>query len=573
MPDRRSLLLVLVPVVVLTTGVLAGYGLWADPAGRVIAANLPDATHYSWWLGHTPHALGEGRSPLFTRDLNTPIGVSAMNNTTLLLPAVLLWPVTAAFGALTTLNLLNVLAVPACALAMYWALRRGPLALAVGPALVGAAGYAVSPAVIHSLAGHITMAFAPALPLLVMLSVRAWLPEPDGGRSPVRTGVGLGLLAAAQVVIGEEVLFQAGMGALIVLVVAAVSRPGLVVAGARRLGVALAVAFAVFLPLAAYPLHQQFFGRLRQHGSPFLPDYYGTDLLSFLVPTDQQLLHTRDSSAVAARFPGGIEEHLGYVGAPLLLLALLALVLLPRSLPVRCAVAGLAVAAVLSLGGRIWVNGTWTQARGPYSLLQSLPVTEASLATRFGMLIALFGATVLALVGQALASRGRVVTAALVAAACLAPLVPRPLDVVPAPAVPAYFSTEARSLPAGSVLMVLPYPVAAQPVAMLWQAAADYRFRMPGGYFLGPAADGTAYVGGDADPATARLLSQVASSGVPAPVTPARVAQARRDLTALGVSAVVLGPDRAAGALARTVTGLLGAPPQVRGGVQIWAVR
>lgn len=561
-------------LVVLAAGALATHGLWSDPAARIVAANVPDATHYTWWLGHTPHALAEGRTPLFTRDMNWPTGVSAMNNTTLLLPAVLLWPLTAAFGALAALNLLNLLAVPACALAMFWALRRAPLSLDRSPALAGAAAFAVSPAVVDSLVGHITIAFAPALPLLVLLGVRAWLPG-----SGVRAGFGLGLVAAVQLVIGEEVLFQAAAGASVVLLVAAMSRPRQVVAGARRLVVALTTAFAVFLPLAAYPLHQQFFGPLRQHGSPFLADYFGADLLSFLVPTDQQWLHTAASSVVAARYPGTIEEHLSYLGLPLLLLAAGTLVLRPRSLPVRCAAVGLALAMGLSLGGRIWVDGTWTHVRGPYALLQRLPVTEASLATRFGLLIALFAATLLALALQAMLTRPgkgaarRGALAALVAAACLAPIVPRPLSVVAAPAVPAYFTHEARSLPVGTVLMVLPYPVATEPVAMFWQSAAHYGFRMPGGYFLGPAADGHVYVGGDADPPTAQLLSQVASSGAPVRVTAGQRAQARRELAGLGVSAIVLGPDASSGALAATVTELVGGAPAVRDGVQVWDLR
>ena len=159
-------------------------GLWSDLAGRMIAPNLPDAIHYSWWLGHTPHAIGQGENPFTTLDLNWPEGVSAMNNTTLLLPALLLTPITLLAGSLVTLNLLNILAVPACALAGYWALRQVPWGppRSAGPqsarisrsaALVGAVAFAISPAIVNSLIGHVTMAFAPGLPILIGLSVAA----------------------------------------------------------------------------------------------------------------------------------------------------------------------------------------------------------------------------------------------------------------------------------------------------------------------------------------------------------------------------------------------------------------
>ncbi|MFI7588754.1 hypothetical protein ACIB24_16920 [Spongisporangium articulatum] len=592
--SRPGLPVVVVASLALLIGLAASAGLWLDPAARVFAGNVPDATHYQWWLGHTPHALGEGRSPLFTTDMNWPTGVSAMNNTTLMLPAVLLWPVTAAWGSLAALNVLNLLSVPTCALAAYWSLRRLPGPPLSRPAsLAGATAFAISPAVVNSLVGHVTMSFAPALPVLVLLSVRAWSgpdeQEQGDDAAPAgaarglrawaswRVGVALGLVAAVQVLVGEEVLFQSAMGGLFVLIVAAASRPAQLVAGARRLAVSVAVALLVFLPLTVYPLYQQFFGRLHQHGNPFLDDYYGTDLLSFLVPTDQLLVHFSWSSPIAARFPGGIEEHLAYIGLPLLVTALVLVVVQRRSLPVRAAFVGLVVAAVLAVGGRVWINGDWTTTRGPYALLHKLPVTEASLATRFGMLVALFGASLLAFAVHALLAvprrerrPWRPVLATLVALACLASWAPRPLAVTPAAAIPSYFTKNVPSQPAGEVLMVLPYPVPIEPVAMRWQSAAGYRFAMPGGYFLGPAGDGHAYVGGDADPVTAQLLSQVYAENRSATVNVAERQQAREDLQTLGIDKIVLGPNFSFDALSRTVRDLLGYSPVVQGGVYVW---
>lgn len=124
---RPGIAIVVVALAALAAGTAATSGLWTDLSGRFVEANVPDGIHYSWWLGHTPHALGLGENPFRTLDLNWSEGVSAMNNTTLLLPAVLLWPVTALFGSLVSLNVLNTLAVPVCAAAGYWALRQVPL--------------------------------------------------------------------------------------------------------------------------------------------------------------------------------------------------------------------------------------------------------------------------------------------------------------------------------------------------------------------------------------------------------------------------------------------------------------
>jgi dolichyl-phosphate beta-glucosyltransferase len=145
--------------------------------------------------------------------------------------------------------------------------------------------------------------------------------------------------------------------------------------------------------------------------------------------------------------------------------------------------------------------------------------------------------------------------------ACLVPLVPVPLQVVTAAAVPEWFSTRARELPAESVVVVLPYPVPTNPVAMRWQSAANYRFRMPGGYFLGPGPDGHAYVGGSADPPTANLLTKVVETGQAAAVTPQERAQAKTDLAAWGTDRIVLGPTPAQAALRETMSDLIGKQP------------
>ncbi|MDQ2674110.1 MAG: hypothetical protein M3Y40_05595, partial [Chloroflexota bacterium] len=48
------LVVILVVLVVTAGGFLLTAGLWGDPGGRVLAPNVPDAIHYSWWLGRTP---------------------------------------------------------------------------------------------------------------------------------------------------------------------------------------------------------------------------------------------------------------------------------------------------------------------------------------------------------------------------------------------------------------------------------------------------------------------------------------------------------------------------------------
>ena len=216
----------------------------------------------------------------------------------------------------------------------------------------------------------------------------------------------------AQLFTAEELLFQAALAAALVLVVLAVSRPHLVGPGLRRGLRAAGWALLVFLPVAAYPLWVQFFGPLRQRGNPFLPDYFAADLAGFVVPSAQMLLRTARSSEISARFPGGQEEHLAYLGLPLLAVCVLAAVLGRHDLRVRCAAVAGAVLALLSLGGRLWVAGEWTQVPGPWALLRGLPVIEGALPSRFSVSVAAAAALLLGLAVDAARTRAGGVAAA-----------------------------------------------------------------------------------------------------------------------------------------------------------------
>ena len=68
---------------------------WVDPAGSWIGSPK-DPQLFIWYLGWIPHELGQGHNPLFTDFLSYPAGVNLMWNTSMIFPAVVLWPVTAA---------------------------------------------------------------------------------------------------------------------------------------------------------------------------------------------------------------------------------------------------------------------------------------------------------------------------------------------------------------------------------------------------------------------------------------------------------------------------------------------
>lgn len=542
--------------------------LWRNLRSAAIAGNSRDIVHYTWWLGWTSDALSSFRNPLVTHAMNWPDGVSAMNNTSLLLPGMLLLPLTVWLGSLATLNVLTVLAPALSASAMYACMCR--IGTGVPAAAVAGVAFGFSPAVVNSLVGHVTMALAPLLPVLVLLGLRAW-----NAVHPVRAGLSLGLAAVVQLFTAEEILFQAVIGCLIVLPFRWTTTRGVQREALRRFTAAMASASAVVVLVAGFPLHQQFFGPYRQRGNPFDTSYYATDLLGFVLPEESALIRSRSTYRLARALPGGIEEHLAYVGLPLLILCVVTYWAHRADVRVRAAGWGLLVSSILTLGVELRVARHETGVLLPFAALRHIPVVEHGLATRFGFLVAMFAAVILGLAVdhfRARSPKAQTVVAALVVASLLT-LLPRPLPVSRVDPAPEFFAggsyAGAGQMP---VLLVLPYPVETDPVAMRWQAASGYDFTMPGGYFLGPDQSGRAQVGGEPLTALARLLVEVDQTGHVPELSPAMRDQALRQLFNWHVDVVVVGPSGHRTELERTMAAILGRPPVLRAGVSIWEV-
>src|SRR5580698_155859 len=292
--------------------------LWRDPASRIVAANPYDTDQFAWFFRYDATAVAHLRLPaLITTGMNAPQGISIMWNTAMPLPGVLLAPLTLLAGPQTSLTVLMTLGFAGSAVSMFAVLRRWD----VGTAAAGLAGlvYGFSPALIQSSAGHYDLQFAVLPPLIIDAALRLATGRCGAGRrAAARGGIRLGLLAAAQLFIAEELLLDAAVAVVIITVVLAVSRPAAVAGRIRDVAAGAAAGIAVAAPSAGYPPGVQFLGPLRQHGSPFSADFYKNDLAGFVLPPPSMLAHTAGSAAFAARFQGDLPEYLGYLGWPML---------------------------------------------------------------------------------------------------------------------------------------------------------------------------------------------------------------------------------------------------------------
>ena len=389
----------------------------------------------------------------------------------------------------------------------------------------------------------------------------------------------------------------------------AASRPRAVADKIATAAAGLAVAACVTAVIAGYPLWVQFFGPLRQHGSPFTPDFFKNDLSSFVVPSSYLLFHTSGSAAAALRYQGLLPEYLGYLGWPLIIVLLLAAIAAWRRPPARAAAAAFIVLTVLSLGGTLLFGGHEHHAiKLPWYWLEGLPLLNAALPDRFSIVADGAGAALLAFavdaarpVFAAFAARrlprlavGWRPAAVVMSGAVLAvlPIVPKPLpaaDVTPLP--PGWSAAfAALRLPPSASVLVVPIPLSTFTEPLRWQADTGEPGSLVGGYFIGPAWNGRSYTDGNGLPPAGRYLNAIwtfsqgglpkalagglppnADQGSPGyvPVKPVTYSQMLKQIRAWRVSAVVAvaKPDSGLGLYLKV---LLGPPTVVAGDVIAW---
>jgi hypothetical protein len=474
--------------------------LWAEPAIRVPTTGhgvSADIFLSAWFMRYAATALTHGHFPaLVTTALNAPQGVNAMWNTSMLLPAVVLAPVTLLAGPLATLTVLMTLGFAGSAATMFAVLRRWGAGL--GPAAIGGALFGFSPALRVAAEDHYHLQFAVLIPLIIDAVLRLF----TGRGRAVRTGLWLGLLMSAQIFIAEEVLVDAAIAGFIMTVTLAASRPGGIRARIRPAAAGLAVAIGVLAAACGYALWTQVRGPLAETGSPWNLSVYGNQPAGFVTAPPAMLLHGGNAGTFAHFLAGTqqrLVEYFGYLGWPLLILVLGAAITWRHDLRIRVAGVSFVVLELCSLGGHgVTIAGVhFPPYLLPWHWLEQLPTLAQVLPNRLSILADGAAAAVLAFgLQRAFATarggpgwlRPAVVAAAAVA---LAPVLPLPVSAQAAEPPPRAWSRVLTGLRLQPGATVLQLPVAGARV-MIWQALSGADISIAGGYCITPAADGRA---------------------------------------------------------------------------------
>ena len=569
--------------------VILFWPVWRSPVLTSIGFG-PDPRLFMWNLGWMPFALSHGLNPFVTNYLDYPDGINLLWSNSAPLLTALLAPLTMTRGVVFAYNAAITAAVALSAWTAFLLIQRfvrRPIA-----AFAGGLIYGFSPFVLaHALSQpHLVTVVLPPLIFLILHEVLVVQRGPV-----VLLGGLLGLVAAAQLLMSEEILATTALTSLVAVVLIAAIRPAGIRPRVRYAVVALGTAACTSILLSIVPLAIQFLGPQHVDRTANPLGFYVSDALGFIIPGPLQWLAPEPAQVLSRRFTGNIAEWHAYLGLPLLgVMFWISYRLWERPL---VKVVGLLtlVIALLSLGQTVHVAGEITplpvgllaagfflmRKRAPARVLvltfvglwlglSLVPVLSSAWPARLMVYVFLFAGLLLAIfLDHLVASSARARAAAVVICASvfltLAPALPFASSPVP---VPDFFTAAIRErVPEGSVVLIAPYAYVWDDQAMVWQAAARMWFRMPEGYGTLPGP-----VLHPAPGALGTLMMRIDQGamtfeGLTDPVRD----QLRADLARWHVQAVVVGPMEHQADMRNLFRDLLEREPESTGGIYLWA--
>jgi hypothetical protein len=483
--------------------VLYAYPLLRQPGLPRVGQDVVDPNFYVWSMRWWPYAIWHGLNPLYSRQIGAPAGFNLAWVTTTPALAVLLAPVTAAFGPITSLNLVLAISAPVSGWAAFLAARR--LTGRFWAALAAGAVYGFAPYEMDETgAGHPNLAVIMLFPLIVYL-VLLWR---DGKlREPLFVGLMAVVMAAQFYLFDEGFADMTALGAAGLLIGFAVARP------AQRRTIARLAGLAGAAWVGAVVLASPYVGYALRHAPP-----------SF----------TKAGPVFSLNLDGAAVDPPSAILLLLLVLALAALAWSSRL--TRLLVILFVVIVALALGPRP-IAGTRLLVSVPWARLWSLPLVRSAEPLRLVIFAYLVLAIIMAVWLAAPASSrlllaarwalGLAVVAVIVAnvpSAAVGNAIPagsasaRPVAALPAFISSGLYRTYLR--PGETVVVVSDRGNA----GMLFQADTDFYFRLAGGF----------------------INETFTHSALPAPVealtspTPALIRQFRAYVRQAGVGAVLV---------------------------------
>ncbi len=566
--------------------VVLWWHVWSGHPANTLTCACGDPAQQVWFTAWPAWAIAHLHNPFFSSVVNVPHGANLLSNTSGPLVGAVLAPVTWLFGPVASTNVALTLAPALSAWGCFVAIR--PLVTWKWGALPAAFVFGYSSGVYSALVfGHVSISLLVFPPLLFSLLHEIVIRQEHSVR---RDGLLLAALVVGQFLVSPEVLFLCGIFAVVGFVAVTAVGWRQVRGRAPHALPALALAFVVSGALVAYPVWFGLAGPQAVTGILFaIAPLAGAPLSGIVIPG---AYGATGNSYI--RFSG----YLGHDGPPPdylgggLLFAAVASVVLARRRMLAWLLLLLGVVAFWStlgayvVGAPAWFHHLWL----PWRDLAELPLFEEILPDQIALFVVLFVAFLIAVGLDALnvhhgpaslrpaAHRGAITIAATAAVALLA-VVPVfvtfdvPIAVHPVK-VPTYVRTVARSVPARTVMLTVPFAVSGVTQSMLWQAVDDMRFDLAGAALKTPGPHGGP-VGEGAPGSARRIMTDLTIAGAPEPSgTRAEITTMLHALRSWKVGRVVVaGSSRDPVYATGFLTMVLGVAPTEEAGAQVWTLQ
>lgn len=568
----------MVPAVVLW------WHVWSGHPANTLTCACGDPAQQVWFTAWPAWAVAHLHNPFFSTVVNVPHGANLLSNTSGTLVGVVLAPVTWLFGPVAATNVALTLAPALSAWGCFVAVR--PLVTWKWGALPAAFVFGYSSAIYTSLLfGHVSVSLLVFPPLIFTLLHEIVIRQEHSVR---HDGLLLAALAVAQFLVSPEVLVLCGVFAVLgLVVVCAVGWRQLRGRAAHALP-ALALAFVVAGGLLAYPIWFGLAGPQAVTGVLFaIAPITGAPLTGIVVPGEYHALGTSYT-----RFAGYLGHHgppPDYLGGGLLFAAVASVVVARRRALTWLLVLLGVIAFWFTLGAYAVVDPAWFRHVWlPWRELSKVALLNEILPDQIAPFVVLFVAFLIAVGLDALyvhrrpsswlMVHRRATTAVATVAVALLAVVPVfatfdvPVAVRPVK-IPTYMRTVARTLPARTVMLTVPYAVSGVSQPMLWQAVDAMRFDLAGAALKTPGLNGGP-VGKGAPGSARRIMTDLTISGAPQPSgTPAQVATLLSAFRTWKVDRVVVaGSSRDPVYATGFLTMVLGVAPTSEAGAQVWTL-
>lgn len=489
---RRGLLLL--SFVAFSVVSLAAY--WPIYPGD--SSNLPsqasgDIAQTVWFLKWTQYAVFHGSNLFYSNLLNVPYGVNTAQNTQVPLLGLVTAPLTYFISPVSSYNLMMWLAFPLSAISATFVLSRWVRWFPA--ALFGGVLYGFGPYVVGAGVGHLNLSFVPFPPLIIMAAYELFAL----GKRPIYWGLWLGVFMVLQFYISPEVLSTSVLIAAISLFALALLRWRSALARIRLAIVGIVVALLGFLACTAIPIwfivagpnHYQ--GPVQGYVNPL-----HADLLGAIMPTLAQRLYPASWKAAGSHLlQDNWDENGSFLGVPLLLLWSGLTWRFRRNRWLLFVSFTVPLAYLVSLGPELTVGGHNTSVSLPFKLISRIPALDNILPSRMSVYVMLAIAIAVALGvddwrnGGTLGTVGTYRWSAegvLIGGGSLLTLLSLlpgwPYANFPIDVPSALTGRPVLAIPSGTTVLAYPYPTPANDEAMLWQALANMRYKLIGGYAL-----------------------------------------------------------------------------------------